>query len=591
MLYESLSIPRWLRDGIQPNHKGSAMRKFIYGGDTETLRGAPMTFQFYSEAPKVADILWIDPNHATRTTLAWCRSLAAKAQHVVYVHNLEFDLVSFFWDHKEKMVLNTDGEFNFGVAGWNISGVYGSPTYCRISDHGNTRSILLVDSFSYYRATLKKAATVFCPHLPKLRRPQGLGEKKFTKRDAGFIDYAMRDAVVAYHIGVSLEALHDEFDLTQTVSVADMAARIFRHRFLERAIPQPDRPIIEAALNAYHGGKNNITVPAGWYTDVTSLDISSAYPDAMASFPSMSEDKAYRKFKGDRVKSVPDLGVYRVRGYAAECKWPALFAHDFTPLAGRVDGVCVSGYELNEALRSGEFRPVNVTGWYYDVNRDRHAPPLHAFVHDFYKRKESEKDPPKRQMYKFILNAISGKFIQTRKKQKIAHVDIDSGHVSTAGDLVAGGMFHPFIAQAITGHTRTRIHQLEHKYKAIHTATDGIFTQAKRVRGEGKGLGALVCEAKGDLLLIRNKCYVLYGPEGDTPSVVFKGKRIIKHAMHGFRGTVTELERLVATGRRKYKTLVANRLRESVRRGLTPNEFLTRDYTLKVGALKVHTGR
>ena len=33
----------------------------------------------------------------------------------------------------------------------------------------------------------------------------------------------MRDAVVAYHIGMALEKLHHEFDLSQTVSVADMA--------------------------------------------------------------------------------------------------------------------------------------------------------------------------------------------------------------------------------------------------------------------------------------------------------------------------------------------------------------------------------
>lgn len=566
------------------------MRKFIYGGDTETLEGAPLTFQFYSEHPKVDQIFWVDPQQATRTLLKWCKALPTNAEHVVYVHNLEFDLVSFFWDRKSALVTASDGEFEFRCDGWLITGVYGAPTYARLTDSRSRRVVMLVDSFSYYRASLAKAADVFCPALPKLARPHGLGKKNFTKRDTGFVEYAMRDAVVAYHIGVSLEKLHDEFDLTQTVSVADMAARIFRHRFLERAIPQPDRSVIEASLNAYHGGKNNVTGDPGWYMGVSSLDISSAYPHAMASFPSFSEEGAYRKFKGERVKRVPDLGVYRITGTVDPCDWPSLFAHDFSALEGKVTDVCVSGYELNEALGSGEARVSKVVGWFYDRDKDRHEPPLRAFVDDFYQRKESEKDKPRRSMYKFILNSISGKFIQTRKKTKITHVDIDSGKVSDGSELVAGGMFHPFIAQLITGHTRARIHQLEHRYKALHTATDGIFTQMK-VKPEGKGLGALVHESTGDLLMLRNKLYILYGPDGAVASRVFKGKRIIKEARHGFAGTVMDLERLVATNRRKYTALRPNRLRDSLKRGKTPNNFEARHYILKVGALPVHRRR
>lgn len=591
MIYSSLSIPQWLRDGIQPNDKGAVMRKFIYGGDTETMAGQPITFQFYSEQPHRDDILWItDPNKATQQFVRWCQSLSTNAQHVVYIHNLEFDLVSLFWDRKDELVTTTSGEFEFTAHGWKIAGVYGAPTFCRLTDGARHRSVLLVDSFSYYRASLAKAADVFCPHLPKLERPDGLGEKLFKRTDEQFVEYAMRDAVVAYHIGVGLEALHDEFDLTQTVSVADMAARVFRHHYLEDTIPQPSRPIIECALNSYHGGKNNLSVAPGWYSGVNSLDISSAYPHAMASFPSFYERRAYTKYAAKKPTQVPELGVYRVRGRVSDCKWPVLFAHDFTPLRGEdVPGVCVSGYELNEALRTGEFKPTEVVGWFYDRDKDRHDPPLARFVHEFYQRKEAEKDKPKRTMYKFILNAISGKFIQTRKRDKVTHVDIENETVTDASDLVAGGMFHPFIASLITGHTRARIHQLEHKYKALHTATDGIFTQQRITMKPQKGLGALVHEASGDLLLLRNKLYILYGKKGEgEPSAVFKGRTIIKAALHGFAGTVTQLEQLVATKQRKYEAQKVNRLRTSLKRGMTPNEFRRQAYVLKVGALPVH---
>lgn len=567
------------------------MRKFLYGGDTETMDGAPISFQFYSEQAKREDMIWInDPRDASKALMKWCRSLVSHAQHVVYVHNLEFDMVSFMWNRKDELVSTASGEFEFECEGWRVAGVYGAPTFTKLTDSANHRSVFLVDSFSYYRASLAKAAEVFCPHLPKLARPEGLGQKRFAKTDSEFVDYAMRDAVVAYHIGVALEGLHQEFDLSQTVSVADMAARIFRHSYLEHTIPQPPRAVLECALNSYHGGKNNLAVEPGWYQNVSSLDISSAYPHAMAGFPSFYEEGLYKKYRATTPKHVPDLGVYWVKGYAKGCNWPSMFAHNFTPIRDEdVPGVCVAGYELNEALRSGEFKPRQVVGWFYDSEKDRHDPPLRRFVNEFYARKEAEKDKPKRAMYKFILNSISGKFIQTRKQEKVTFVDVENMEVTDSSNLVAGGMFHPFIASLITAHTRARIHQLEHTYKALHTATDGIFTQQPIRMKPQTGLGALVNEAQGDLLLLRNKLYILYGDNPKDPaSSVYPGKHIIKAALHGFAGSVADLEGLVATGQRSYEATRVNKLRSSLKRGATPNEFRQQAFKLNVGALPVH---
>ena len=191
-------------------------------------------------------------------------------------------------------------------------------------------------------------------------------------------------------------------------------------------------------------------------------------------------------------------------------------------------------------------------------------------------------------MQKLILNSVSGKFIQTRKAGSCAYTDIDANVTVSASELVAGGMFHPFIASAITAHTRARIHQLEHKYKAIHTATDGIMTQARNVKAVGRGLGALTLEAQNaNLLLLRNKCYVLYTSKDDktVPSFTFKGKHIRKYALHGFQGNVTTLEKLVASGNRRYEVNRPNRLKEALKRKLVPNLFVKRSYVLKIGAL------
>lgn len=569
------------------------MRKFIYGGDTETLRGRPITMQFYSKHARVDDLLWVtDPDDAAGQFLRWCATLQSNAQHVIYIHNLNFDMVSFFWDIKDELVVTDSGEFDFTYEGWRVSGVYGAPTFARLTDKSSHRSVMLVDSFSYYRASLEKAAAVFCPDLPKLKRPDGLGQKMFSKRDLDFCAYAMRDAEVAYYIGLALEALHEEFDLSQTVSVADMAARIFRHSYLERTIPQPARPIMEAALNSYHGGKNNLAVAPGWYQGVSSLDISSAYPHAMSLMPSFYEERLYRKFRTRNSGAVPEWGIYQVSGKAADCRWPTLFAHNFVPLRNEVvENVCVTGFELNEAVRAGEFKMTDCVGWFYDADRDRNDPPLKHYCNEFYARKEAETDKAKRAMYKFLLNSISGKFIQTRKQEKLSVFHIDDETMTDSSDLIAGGMFHPFIASLITGHTRARMHQLEHKYEALHTATDGIFTQKRITMKPQTGLGAVVNEAQGDLLLLRNKLYILYGAgEGKTMSSVFEGRHIVKAALHGFAGTIADLERLAVSGQREYTAKRVNKLRTSLKRGLTPNEFREQDFFLNVGRLPVHLG-
>jgi len=57
--------------------------------------------------------------------------------------------------------------------------------------------------------------------------------------------------------------------------------------------------------------------------------------------------------------------------------------------------------------------------------------------------------------------------------------------------------------------------------------------------------------------------------------------------LHGFQGSVTELEKMVSSGRRKYTVTRPNKLKESLKRGLTPNDFIPREYVLKVGRLAV----
>lgn len=589
MIVGELCIPQYIRDGIKPNHRGGRLDRIIYGGDTETVDGEPNTLQFYSEDVACNDIYFVDKRTSLKRFVKWCDSRKTRAEHVIYVHNLKFDLPEFLYGEHKKLV--EDGsEFAFTVGDWNVTGVFGTPTFARFTKNMSS-TILLIDSMSFFRGSLAEAAKLFCPDLPKLSRPRDIGKVRITSRDTAKIAYAMRDAEIDYHIGRSIEALHQEFDLRQCVSVADLAARIFRHRFLTYTIPQPDDNIIAMSIDAYHGGKNAMSVKPGWYLGCTGLDIKSAYPHAMSCMPSMENAKLYKRFKRTHSpKSVPDYGVYTVSGIAKDDRWPVVFEHDFSPIRGEFRDVNIQGFELNEALRSGEVKGSRVEGYFYDADKDHGIPAFREFVRDFYHRKETERDPVKRYMYKTIMNAVYGKFIQTRKKSRMNYHNIDTEKDTESYDVVAGGMFHPFIAASITAQPRAYMHSMEHKYKAIHTATDGMFTQHKGPLPKANGkLGNFEKDSAGDLLLIRNKLYILYGSKSAKtfPSKAFSGKHIVKFAKHGFQGSVYDLERLIATNKRKYQADHVNQLRESVNRGLQVNKFVKRDFTLKVGPLDV----
>jgi len=484
------------------------------------------------------------------------------------------------------------GAFDFTYRKWRVVGCYGRPTFARLtSDNGHL--IEIVDSALWFRGSLDAAAAQYCPDLRKLERPAGLGELWFSVKDSAFASYAMRDAEIAARLGKLVEDFHKRLDLRPAVSLASQSAQIFRSHYIEEPIIQCPGKYVEAAIASYHGGKNNIVPHASpaWHIDCAMYDLSSAYPWAMSELPGFTDPEGYSEISvGPRAKKVPVPGVYYVTGKVAPCKWPVLFTHDFKPLrACRVEGLWIHGYELNEALRTGEFIPTErITGCYYESDKEQGTSATARFARDFYRNKTEASNPIDRYMYKILLNCLSGKFIQTREQNMLK----DDGGVSR--EHVAGGLFHPFIAGAITAHTRAAIHRTEHEYKAVHTATDGIIAPYyKRKNGPARaglpasGLGSLNQEMRGNVLLLRTKLYIGYskGVEG-LPSRWFADWKIQKYALHGFQGKVGDLEEMAASGRRWYIAPHRIGLREAVKHGTTPNQFVMRQLSLQVGKLR-----
>lgn len=556
----------------------------VIGCDSETCEGEPITFQFFGKG--IRKICFLDSGrHATREFFRALDALSVpRTVTVLYGFNLDFDLVSFLWD---RHAILRDEEIEFEFNGWHAQGVFAHVVFMRFTK--GARVVHLIDAMAFFKTSLKKAAELFCPGLPKLPRPRDLGQVRYKKTDKKFIAYAMRDAEITYHVGMAIQAMHEEYDVQQCVSAPHMAARIFRHRFLKLPIPLPPNRIVYSALHSYHGGKNNLAAPVGWHRGIYSLDIVSAYPAAMARLPSFSNPDAYKEIRGvGHPKKLPEMGIYKVWGMVKPCKWPIIYSHDFKPLSGKIEGIWTTGPELLEAIRTKEIKIEKIEGYFYDITLDNEPSPFKAYVETFFRLKDHA-DTTRRAFYKLFLNSLYGKFIQSGTRGgdlKNLVWDCDNETLNQIRIITAGGLFNPFIASLITGFPRAWIHRMEHDYRAIHTATDGIFTQVRPK--ERPGLGGQKIDAKGDALIFRNKCYIIYGlcqkagKNGKKPlrSKIFKNRDIIKFATHGFHGSIFDLEKLYRAGKTDYHYVKVNKLRESLRRNLKVNKFEKRKATL-----------
>lgn len=574
------------------------VNKLIYniGGDSETKKGPPITYQFVDN--KYKDIIWTSEKKSFNDYIGYCDSLPKNnTLYIIWIHNLNFDMVSFFYDRLELLAKE---EIDYYYNDWHMTGIYsGNVCFLKMVHKSKKKTVYLLDTGAFFMGSLERLALLHRPDLKKLKRPKGLGQKSFKKSDKEFVAYAMRDSEIALVIGEYIVAIHEQYDIPISVSIAQMAAKIFRKNYVHKTIHFPPMPITYAAQWSYHGGKNGLYVKRGLYKNVYGLDIVSAYPHAMRLLPSFTNIDLYMSYECRGCpdeKKVPNFGIYKVKGTINNCTYPILFTHDFKRIHGNIDH-WVTGWELNEAIKTNEVNIKSIYGYYYDADNDDQPGIFKDYVSEFFNKKDTAKNPIDREFYKILLNSLYGKFIQTNRgtiKKQLMFDETTNGLV-TGQDIKAGGLYNPFIATLITGHTRAYLHQLEHKYKAIHSSTDGIICK-KPLKKENKTLGGLTTEFNNDVYIVRNKLYIVYSDIDHyidkltnkkvkrIKSKVNIGKYIEKCALHGFAGDVKDLENMIIK-MQKGEELVYNKekrntLKRSLKSGDKPNNFEKKEFKL-----------
>lgn len=528
-------------------------------------------------------------------------------------HYIKFDLGVLLWDVLNPRHSKSVGRApenlrfcligkNYGVPNVELSILFGKPCFGIVRwdfDQSaqwrngdlkyvwrNRRTAYLIDSIAFFGMSLERSLKMIGADVQKQEKPKDLGKRVIPKHEVA--KYLQTDVMGEVRLLEHIVELHERYQIKLCYSLPMMAGRIFRHYYMRKDFVRPNKKLIHGAMLSYHGGKNYPVTPeqkkslitetngrmsvGRWFKDCYDLDVRSAYPEAMRQLPDFENGK-WEIFGKRRDALKHPHGIYRVTGRVSRCKWGCLFTHGFKPAFGRVRNLWVTGYELIEAIRAKHLKIEKVMGYAFVENASRYADgtAFSRFVAHFYEMKEKAETKAERLFYKLILNSLYGKFIQRNPIDPLEWTGDEDDELRPR--LVAGSMFDPTVASLITGYVRAKIHTLEHKYDAIHTATDGFITQKKPDPSDvGEELGMLKQETFGPCLIIRNKLYLHYNQDGS----------LSKTGLHGYEGTPEELIKLWTSSKRQYSIERLTSWAEAWHIGLPPGSPLERMKELKL---------
>lgn len=557
-IISKIEIPKWWK-GVTQNHRGLEKNIRLHGYDTETFMGRIFLSGFYSEKGGYQYLYGLKKNHIG-FFFDYCENLfhsqRKKDVHIAAAHNLKFDLGVLLWK-----LLNPMGHalpspkvsrFCYIPKRAEVFISWRKPCFMRVKFRGGRAIVHFVDTLAFIKAPLRRILSLIGGSDQKKESPDHLGERLIPK--AEILPYHRADCVGELRVLEFLYERHKQFDIRFCVSLPQMASRIFRHKFLKSSFVRPNLFLILAALKSYHGGKNSWTGKQGWYK-AWDLDIRSAFPHAMLQMPDFTRGNWIKSKKFSK-----RAGFYLIQGTVSKCPWGVIFSHSFKALSGGISSIWVTSYELEEALRSREIKNLKILdGWIFKEAPGSSGSPFCGFVDHFYRAKEQAKTKIEREFNKLMLNSLYGKFIQRTEEEQ-------------NGKFKVGGLFDPCVGSLITGFVRARIHQFEHKYKALHTATDGLITTHRPdSRDIGEELGKLKIETFGDCLILRNKLYLHYNREGN----------LVKRGLHGYQGSPEELIQMWREKNRYYTVRRLVNWAEGWRLALPPGGPLIRKMELK----------
>ena len=595
--YDATRIEKPRYFTLSPLKQGRGNREpHVIGFDTEAIKGQPVMLQISEGGgPEAADLFVLSdrPHAALDKLLYWvtdhCRDRGR--EHIIVGFNLMYEWTQLFGDLPPEitaakefiLIWTTDDGQRWRLSAWN----HQRHAMTMINEESHVR-IRVIDAAAFFPGSLDAVA-----EMVGVERKDPIDKEYLSNlahadlSDPVFRHYAAQDAVVTRLIGERIVAMHEEYDLPTCMTAPQFAARVFRRHYLGETVPLPLPALEQAGLLSYHGGKNGFYLHQPTEIKAWSLDIVSAYPEAMRALPAL-EGSQWRRSDAYQ-PGAHALWLARFRHHP--CRFTGAQTHGGQRLPRGEVMLWLTGYELDVMIERDEAQhPAVLDGWIMEGSTNGGG--LVSYVDKFFSQKQTAIGA-ERATAKLLLVSLYGKFFQKMPLGTVGTIQgimdpttgglalwEDSSNPLQPYDYRAGGLYHPPVASLITGFVRARVHRLEHEYWAMATSTDGLFARRPPWSGDiGTGLGKLTAEY-GTLRIWRERLYDFRLPPGGL-----RTKPMSKVALHGFRGSADDLRQIpLRPGAYQYTARHPVSLRESQRllrdRRYRPGEFAELSFTL-----------
>lgn len=532
--------------------------------DTETIKGKPYLIQFYDGLKPT--IVYVNERTIFDVYCEYVQARMSK-QLSVWFFNMSFDVPMIHYPFKQAFTFDGHkmgyGDMKFDYV--SATTWFGNHTY---KGTGWAER----DAFQFVFRGLEKVAKDLNLSQNKKPRPHYLGERapKTDHERREFEEYAIADVLVLWELVYWILSIHREYNVELSVSLADLAGKIFRKKFVKTPIQETENDVTFASLLSYHGGKTNLYIPGpSIVKDVCEYDLTSAYPYAMTQIPNFSNYEIEEFIP--MFSEVSKHGLYNVSGNIT-CQYQPMFPHSYKK-ESVLKNTWVTGYELESAIRLQCFEGIINTG-YRIYSHNENENPLDDYVWHFFKKKEEATiagNKSERLVAKLFLNALYGKYLS-----KIIEEE------KSTEKWYGGVMFHPLIGSCITGFVRGYVHDIEHTCKSLHTSTDSFITRhttLDTLYTGFHGIGGLKKEYEGDAFLIRPKVYIIFDKldincyhkfkldeNTEGISCEYCKATVLKSATHGFFGSVQMLLNMWRHNQQNYVVTRMMKLKEAARR-------------------------
>lgn len=453
--------------------------------------------------------------------------------------NMDFDLTAIF-----KLYKYDDNKIKRLLEGYTESFKNLELTYLRpkfLSIKKGNKVVFFTDMYFMYRTSLNKASKQYLND-EKIDVINGkvLNESlEYWNENIKIItEYCIKDCILTEKLGIFL---------VEKMKIAQMKipkfitshASFSRQYFMENcripSIKWIPINILDIAVSCYYGGRFEV-IERGSFKKVKSLDINSAYPDTISKLPSLKYGiwKLIENQKDVSKKEI--IGYYKVLLIIPEMR--------VSPFVIKYKGVVV--------FPSGVFEKW-ITWYEYDLLKDyvykfyyayeyhpykrEYYPFQKAIYHlfeqkSFYKYDKKHKDEVLSWIFKIVMNAVYGCFIE-RHKQIL--IDSDGNETQLT---IAGKMFNPIYASQITARTRWKLLKDSGKRnwnKIIGFHTDSIIVKKFPLRmifKLGKKLGKWSLEKIGKGMIIMSGIYQI-GKEARNRGFSTRKQDTIKESTEG----------------------------------------------------------